>query len=127
MTIDKVDSFNATIYVGLRDSVNENEYTIQDVEAICQEFVDAKGQCVTVTPTEFVYTNGKEPGASIGFINYPRFPSHPMQITADAMNLAKKLLLELRQQRVSVVCNDKTYMLTNDELINFIQNIKNDN
>lgn len=118
MTIDIVDSFNATIYVGLKDSVNEQEYTIQDAEKICQEFVDNKGQCVTVTATEFIYTKGKESGAAIGFINYPRFPSDSMQIKADAMSLAKELLVRLRQRRVSVVCNDKTFMMTNDDLIN---------
>jgi nitrate reductase beta subunit len=65
--------------------------------AACQEFCDDHGLCVTVTPTEYVYTNGRESGVIVGLINYPRFPSNQSDLEATAVKLAEYLLVNLVQ------------------------------
>lgn len=39
------------------------------------KFVAQNGWCVTVTPTDYIYTGGEEEGVIIEAINYARFPS----------------------------------------------------
>jgi hypothetical protein len=106
-----VPTFTATIYVGRynRDTGEMADKRIAD-EAI-QGYVDLVGLCVSVTETEFRYTNGNEPGLIIGLINYPRFPSTPELITRHAIALAMILKDVLKQYRVSIVFADKTIML----------------
>jgi hypothetical protein len=53
------------------------------IKHFCQHHC-AEGACVTVTPTEYVYTGGREAGAIIGLINYPRFPKTPADIDSEA-------------------------------------------
>ncbi|MFO7999304.1 MAG: hypothetical protein R6U86_10030, partial [Bacteroidales bacterium] len=101
--MDKVPTYNATIYVGCKERDTGFLHSLDEVKAICQEYCDEIGLCVTVTATDYIYTNGHEPGAIIGFINYPRFPSAPEQIRKEAMELAYRLLRKLNQYRISIV------------------------
>ena len=59
-------TFTATIYVGFRVGRSAERpvriYSIEEAKIIIQNFVDAVGLCVTVTPTRFMYTNGGEDG-----------------------------------------------------------------
>ena len=76
-----------------------------DVDAakdICQAYCDEVGFCVTVTPTTYVYTNGREAGFIVGLINYPRFPSTPLLIQDHAQRLAVQLRETLGQQSYSI-------------------------
>lgn len=112
-----VETYKADIYVGLQpgyefgDGDAEESYFIEEVEDICQNYVDRVKLGVTVTPTTFVYVDGSEDGAIVGLINYPRFPSTPEKIKETAIDLAKILKEELGQYRVSIVCTDETIML----------------
>ena len=115
--INKVPSYTINIYVGLKCRQSEIEKTLQDVENICQKYVDKVGQCVTITPTRYVYTKGAENGAIVGFINYPRFPSDKVKLKVQALDLAHELMYELQQRRVSVDFPEETLMLTNGKLI----------
>jgi len=106
-----VISFNVQIWVGLREGYSDVVYTIDDVRKVCDEWVNNVKDCVTITPTEFRYVDGNEPGVIVGYINYPRFPRTKMQIIDRAVTLASKLKLALGQLRVSVVTPDETYLL----------------
>lgn len=64
--------------------------------AICQNWV-MKGQCVSVSDTDFVYKMGRESGVCVTLINYPRFPSSAKSLHTDAEELANKLLHGLAQ------------------------------
>lgn len=66
------------------------------------------GLCVTVTPCNFIYTGGQESGVSIGLLNYPRFPKEPTAITARAMKLAERLMVDLCQWPALVVTPEET-------------------
>ena len=54
---------------------------------VIQSYVDDVGLCVSVTSTDYRYTNGLEPGFRIGFRNYPRFPSTPLDLLEHAEKL----------------------------------------
>jgi len=73
----------------------------------CQKFCDEVGLCVTVTPTNYVYTNGEETGAIIGLINYARFPKHPQEIFEISERLALKLRIAAAQTSFTIQ-DDKT-------------------
>lgn len=107
----QVQTFTATIYLGLRNADTGHIHGMSEVRAACQKYVDSVGLCVTVTPTEFIYADGSEPGAAIGLINYPRFPAEAGHIRDRALVLAERLLRAFDQSRVSVVFPDETVML----------------
>lgn len=90
----KVPTYQVTVFIG------------GDLEAAkdaCQAFCDERGECVTVEPTEYIYTRGRVSGVRIGFINYGRFPRRRKVIFAQAEALAVRLLAALDQQSVSIV------------------------
>lgn len=116
--ITEVPTFWATIYVGFRVGLNDQPatryYSMRDVKRIAQAYCDEVGLCVTVSRTTFIYTRGKELGAVVGLINYPRFPCPEPILLNRALVLAKRLRSALEQQRVSVVTPTNTYMIGNE-------------
>jgi hypothetical protein len=110
-------TFIATIHVGLKIRNTGEVQGIEKAMSICQKFVDGIGECVSFTPTQYIYTNGNEKGLIIEFIQYPRFPRSEEEILSRALTLAEMLMKELSQYKVTVVTPDNTYMLEND-LIN---------
>lgn len=112
-----VRTFTATIYVGLKERDLDLSHDISEVHAICQDWVNHVGQCVTVTPTTYIYSNGSERGVAVGFINYPRFPSARRKLRRQALELASLLMDALNQYRVSVVFPRHTVMLSNSRLV----------
>ena len=113
-----VPTFTAQIYIGRKVQETGETLSLSIVTKVCQEYVDDVGLCVSITPCEFVYSNGRESGANIGLIHYPRFPSGREVIRAHALELASRLRVALSQSRVSVVMPDETVMLgdTKDKL-----------
>lgn len=109
--METVRTFTAIVYVGLKVHETGVIFDIDVATKVIQAFVDSVGLCVTVTPTTFIYTNGHEPGISVGLINYPRFPSERIDIRDKALTLAKLLRETLSQFKVSVVFPDETVML----------------
>ena len=75
---------------------------------VCRQYCLAIGLCVTVTPTEFVYTGGEETGFVVGLLNYPRFPTTPDELLSKARELAEKLRSHLCQHSYLIVSGDKT-------------------
>jgi hypothetical protein len=110
-----IPTYTATIYVGLREGYTGEEMPAESVQDFIQKWVDEIGMCVTVTPTEYIYTGGREKGVVVGFINYPRVPVDEETMRMQALQLGEKLLKFCKQMRISIVFPDKTIMLTNDE------------
>ncbi len=106
-----VQTFWAQIYLGLRPGYSGQLAHIEDLHGVVQDICNEDPICVTVTPTRFVYRNGSEPGAIIGLINYPRFPSTAEKLEERALTIATTLKDAFGQQRVSVMFPDKTIML----------------
>lgn len=112
--IKEVPTYSGTIYLGLKHTTSGTITDISTVKQAIQKYVDTVGLCVSFTATEFIYTNGSEPGLIIGLINYPRFPSEFSKIEAQAIELAHKLKKLCRQERVSVVFPARTVMIEED-------------
>ena len=68
LTKKEVDTFTAQIYLGLREGYGTLIHNEREVREVLQDYVNNNKFCVTVTPTEFIYTNGREEGAIIGLI-----------------------------------------------------------
>ena len=115
MNIEKVPTIFANIYVGLKEHYSQVVFDYDVAYSICQEYVNEVGLCVTFTKTEYIYTEGNEVGLIIGLINYPRFPSDYETIYNHAMELGKRLKKQLNQHRVSIMMNDFTYILDDNE------------
>ena len=110
-------SYNVQIWVGLKQTYNDDKiHSIEDVRDICDEWVNKIKDCVTITPTEFRYVNGSEPGVIIGYIQYPRFRRSRKEIRSRALELAERLMTALHQYRVTVTTPHKSYMLENKDI-----------
>ena len=115
-----VKTYTANIYVGLKPNYDDTSMDVLNqnklkATAICQKYCDDIGLGLTLTDTTFIYTKGNEPGLIVGLINYPRFPAEKKDIREKAIALARNLLSELNQQRLSVVFSDSTIMLERDD------------
>lgn len=106
-----VETYYANIFLGLKVRATGWKHLVWEVEDTCQEYVNKIGLCVTVTPTEYIYTDGNEPGVIVGLINYPRFPEYPEQIRKKAVQLAYILKERFDQLKVTVMCPDQTIMI----------------
>lgn len=85
---------------------------LADARRACRRECFDTGLCVTVTPTEFIYTGGAESGVCVGLVNYPRFPSTPEDIWNKAVNLARSLIVGLSQHSALIQASDKTLWIT---------------
>ena len=107
-------TFTARIALGLKEGYDGKQNQIGDLLHLCRSYCDTVHLCVSVTPTHFVYVDGEEEGAFVELINYPRFPSSPEEITTQAIGLAMLLKQRYKQERVSVICPDRTYLVEDD-------------
>lgn len=115
MKIERIPSYNIQIWVGLREQYTEKVHSLESVRTICDTWVNHIGDCVTITPTEFRYVDGSEPGVIVGYINYPRFPRSEYEINSRSIRLAEKLMIGLNQNRVTITTPIESIMLTNPE------------
>lgn len=99
-------------------SVSVNIFIAGDIDVIkqaCRKYTYAKGLCVTVTPTTYIYTGGQEEGVKVGLINYPKFPSsHTDTVESKATDLAMYLMEQACQKSCTVQCEDMTYHYTRE-------------
>ncbi|MDP2672885.1 MAG: hypothetical protein Q8O84_03680 [Nanoarchaeota archaeon] len=106
-----VETITAKIYLGLKEGYTNKIHTINEVKNLLQDYVDETSFCVTITPTTFIYKNGRENGAIIGLINYPRFPKTKKEIKQRAEEIANLCKDKYKQKRVSIEYQNKTIML----------------
>lgn len=115
MLTQSIPTFTATIFVGLRERYSGEQHPFSEAVDRIQAYTDAVSWCVTVTPTTFVYKNGREDGVAVGVIDYPRFPTDHQTLRQRSLELAERLRQHFRQLRVSVVFADETVMLSDPE------------
>ena len=80
---------------------------LYQIEQTCRKFC-LEGFCVTVTPTNYIYTYGEETGAEVGIINYPRFPKEPAEILDKAQDLGFALMEDCCQGSFTIMTPDET-------------------
>jgi hypothetical protein len=112
----KTKSYNVQIWCGLKRGYIGQIQEISKAQTICEDFVDKKKECVTITQTTFVYVGSHEPGFIIGFIRYPRYINSKKEIRKRAIELGKLLMDELGQNRVTITTPKKSIMLENKKI-----------
>jgi hypothetical protein len=88
---------------------------IAQAKQIIRGFCWARGWCVTVTPTAYIYSGGEESGFIVGIENYPRFPSTLDELTGKAKELAERLAVLLFQKSY-MICTPKTTFWQTDKM-----------
>lgn len=88
---------------------------LSTIKATCRTFC-LRGECVTITTTDFVYLGASETGASIGLINYPPLETTPEKQKENARELAKFLMAACAQRSCTLVSSDETEFLKNPAL-----------
>lgn len=83
-----------------------------EAKRICAHWCYEIGCCVTVTETEFIYTGGRETGAIVGMVNYPRFPDSRERIWSQAEQLAERLIVGLAQHSALVQGDEAAQWMT---------------
>lgn len=81
--------------------------------AVCQDFCNTDPTCVTVTKTNYIYTNGSQEGICVRMIQYPRFPTPVVDLEDQAERLAYALFLGLDQDSYSIEFPDFTLWFSN--------------
>ncbi|WHM52956.1 hypothetical protein [Sulfitobacter phage vB_SupP_AX] len=76
-------------------------------EHTCREFC-TRGMCVSIHPTNYIYTGGEECGFCVTLINYPRFPKDSETLISIARDLAEMLKERLYQQSFSIETPERT-------------------
>jgi len=76
---------------------------INKAKIVIGHFCRTAGWCVTITPTDYIYSGGQEAGFIIEAINYARFPSNKQEIRKHITALANKLANELNQRSYSIM------------------------
>ena len=104
-----LETITAKIYLGLREGYTDVVHQCSEVEDFLQEYVDRVDLFVTVSPTTFIYKDGREPGVVIGLINYPRFLRESLKKQAEEIALLCKE--RYKQNRLSIEYQDQTVML----------------
>lgn len=84
-----------------------------DIEHQCAKYCMEIGLCVSVMPLKFIYTGGREDGAVVRLVNYPRFPSDIETIRKKAKTLAILLIESCCQWSALLVDRERTEWLTN--------------
>ncbi len=97
--IKQVPTYTVTIFIA-----GHHELALEEAQRFCDEV----GLCVTVTPTTFVYTGGREAGVIVGLINYARFPSDPDSLWLRATILARRLVNALDQQSCTIMDSENS-------------------
>ena len=100
--MNECQTYTATIFIA-------GDYVT--AKQVCRNYC-AVGLCVTLEPTEYIYTGGSEAGVRVGLINYARFPADAAQIFDHALTLARMLREALCQHSFSIVATDKTVFET---------------
>jgi hypothetical protein len=85
---------------------------LAEAERICRAHCYSVGLCVTLNPTEYIYSAGQESGFVVGLINYPRFPATPEEIDAKAEVLAGLLRVALSQRSFTIQTPNETRWFT---------------
>jgi len=113
MKIEK--SYNLQIWVGLREGYTDVICDVETVRMVIDKYINEHKVCVTITPTEFRYVAGWEPGVVVGLIQYPRFPVKESVLLEHAKNIAIQLKKILDQFRVTITSPKWTYLIEDED------------
>lgn len=98
----------ARVSMGLQEGSDNPFNTVDEVRKFVQAQVVGKPFRLAVNATELLHPAGSEPGVEVVLTNFPGDPVAPDQLRADALYLAKLLLLAFGQIRLTVMFPNET-------------------
>jgi len=117
MNIEKTKTFQATINIGLEvgytNIVYDREKLIKELQTYQRQKIDKENVYLSASVSECnIVLNGQnEKHLKLEFINYPKFVLTVEEFKAEVFNLAKHLLIKMKQNRTVVIFTDETIML----------------
>lgn len=106
MAFEQTSTYWARIYIA---------GPIEQAKQIIRRECMREGLCVTITPTDYMYTGGEEAGYIVELVNYPRFPSTETYIMQRAVDLGALLREETYQHSYMVMTPTDTFWYSNRE------------
>ncbi|WP_225035264.1 hypothetical protein [Winogradskyella sp. SM1960] len=113
-----VPSYTAELTIGLNKGYSEEAWKVSELKAKLiraqQKLKVMNDQILLstkVTLCDIVFIGQDEPSATLGFINYPKFPIEHELFKKGVIYIAKELMFDLNQNRIVIVFKDKTIML----------------
>ena len=103
LTVKQCDSYWVRIYIA---------GPIEQAKQIIRRECMKEGLCVTITPTDYIYTGGEEAGAVVELINYARFPKSKEQLWDRAVELGETLRTETYQHSATVMSPERSLWFT---------------
>ena len=104
------ETWVATITVGTQEGYDGNKFRYEGVKFCIQQFSrDHSDPCpVKLSPSEILFKDYEEECVDVMIIQYPRFPRTIKVLEKFTIDLAKHLLVELKQHRISAIMPDRT-------------------
>lgn len=103
LTVKQCDTYWVRIYIA---------GPIEQAKHIIRRECMKEGLCVTITPTDYIYTGGEETGYVVELITYARFPKTKTQLWVRAVELAERLRLETYQHSATVMSPERSLWFT---------------
>ena len=113
----KCKTYEVKLHIGSIRGYNGNGFTKGELVRKIGEFQTERQHAaisVRVTPTMFVFREYAEEGWEVVGINYARFPKEKKNIKRFMRDLAKYLLKEFEQNRITVTEPNQSVMFESD-------------
>ena len=117
MNITKIESFQATITIGLEVGYSKKTYSkeflIKTLQIYQQKRIDSANIYLSTSVSEcnIILSGQNEPHLKLDFINYPKFPLNIEIFKKEIIDLGTYLLNKMQQNRTVIIFTDETYML----------------
>lgn len=122
MVVKSIPTYECKLYIGSREGYHGESFKYSDVATKVEKFNDGRKAnkiyiCGIRITTCYIAISSdySEPGYELAVINYPRFPFSDLQINQYMFDLGEYLLVELKQNRMSLVTPSTTYLLKNKD------------
>ena len=110
----QASAYEAKLYMGSKEGYDGEEFTEDEIRIVIQEFQKSQEIIpVRISKTCFMAGDYYEHGWEIVAINYPRYPKTHEYIWSFMHSLAKHMLINFKQNRVTLQ-DHKTSLMVED-------------
>lgn len=120
MESKEVAYYEANLFLGSREKYNGESFTRDELSKAIGRFQnDCQFGLIPVRISSCQYRTGdyNEEGWEVSIFNYPRHPRPFPELNCFIHSLAKHLLTEFRQNRISVITPGEIHMYENPEAV----------
>jgi len=113
VVILKSKTIDYQLFLGGVYGYTEQRFTIEDVQAAIWEFLEKRtlASSYNIVKCRYLRSGWSEDGYRIQTVNYPTRIQTPHELECGILALARFLMRHFRQERVSLVMGDETWLL----------------